>query len=73
MASRHFKWGMGAVAPMVTQRRPAGPSGRGQRSTPTRAFAARHDKQETPASVTSTPGVMTNIREGNVDGKNCRP
>lgn len=36
---------------------------------------ARHvaAQKETPAGVTSTSGVVTNVEESNVDGTHCRP
>jgi hypothetical protein len=64
--------GMGGVPPMMTQNMRTDP-------VPPRVFESAgyanpscHDKQKTPASVTNTPEVMTNIRTRNDDGTNCR-
>lgn len=66
-------WGMGAMAPMGTQKRSTSLPRRVYKPLLAKALPARHDKQETPASATNTPEVMTNIRTRNVDGTNCRP
>lgn len=65
--------GMGAVAPMVTRRRPPRGVWRVAEPSHTGHDVPRFDQQkETPASAGTTPGAMTNIGDNNADRADCR-
>ena len=64
--------GMGGVPPMQARRWPSKPSDFAGNAVMRPRTPSRPEKQKTPASATNTPGVMTNIREVNVDGTHCR-
>lgn len=66
--------GMGAVAPMKALQRPLQLSDFAGDAVMHQCASPRPGKQKgTPASVSSTPGALTNIGESNVDRTNCRP
>lgn len=69
---RSSSGGMGGVPPMQAQQRLSKPSDSAGNAVMRPRASSRPEKQKTPASATNTPGVMTNIQKGNVDGAHCR-
>lgn len=64
--------GMGAMAPMGTQRSRVWAFHRVYGPMPAADLPSRIDKQKTLASAANTPRVMTNIQEANADDFDCR-
>lgn len=66
--------GMGAMAPMKARQWPFQLSDSAGNAVMRPRISSRPEKQkETPASVTSTPEVVTTVKGTNNDGTNCRP
>ena len=69
---RSSSGGMGGVPPMQARQRSFKPSDSAGNAVMRPRASSRPEKQKTPASATNTPGGLTNIQKGNVDGAHCR-